>query len=274
MKACGVSLYRLALPILVASLMLSVGLFAFDHYYIPEANRIQEGILSEIKGRPVQTYLRPDRKWIKGHGSRIYYYKYLDPDQNLMVGVNVYDLDPESFRLRRHINAESARWEPGLKTWIFQNGWAREIDGVHIKAYRPFQATTFPELDETPSDFLMEVKQEKQLNFRELDSYIRELEQSGIDTVRLKVQFHKKFSVPAFVLIMALISVPFSFLTGNRGAMAGVGVSFGIAIAYWAVSKLFEEVGNVNQLPAILAAWSPDALFSMAGMYLFTRMRS
>ncbi|MBK5293705.1 MAG: LptF/LptG family permease, partial [Acidobacteriia bacterium] len=53
MKACGVSLYRLSVPILLASLMLSAGLFAFDHYYIPEANRIQEGILSEIKGRPV-----------------------------------------------------------------------------------------------------------------------------------------------------------------------------------------------------------------------------
>jgi len=51
--------------------------------------------------------------------------------------------------------------------------------------------------------------------------------------VKLQVQFYKKFSVPLFALIMAAISVPFAFLTGNRGAMAGVGVSFGIAIAYW-----------------------------------------
>ena len=31
-KACGVSLYRLAAPILVAGVVLSGGLFAFDHY--------------------------------------------------------------------------------------------------------------------------------------------------------------------------------------------------------------------------------------------------
>jgi lipopolysaccharide export LptBFGC system permease protein LptF len=73
---------------------------------------------------------------------------------------------------------------------------------------------------------------------------------------------------------MALLSVPFAFLTGSRGAMAGVGVSFGIAIAYWAVSRLFEEIGNVNQLPPPLAAWAPDAVFGLAGLYLFTRMRT
>jgi LPS export ABC transporter permease LptG/LPS export ABC transporter permease LptF len=274
MKACGVSLYRLAIPILLVSGMLSAGLFAFDHYYIPEANRIQDGILNEIKGRPVQTYLRPERKWIFGQGSRIYYYKYFDAAQNLMIGVNVYELAPETFRLRRHISAESARWAPSMNQWIFQNGWVRDFDGVAAVRYETYQATTFPDLSEPPGWFLKEVKQEKQLNFKELAGYIRELEQSGFDTVRLKVQFHKKFAVPVFALIMALISAPFAFLTGNKGALAPVGLSFGIAIAYWAFSRLFEEIGNLDQLPPALAAWSPDVLFTFAGLYLFTRMRS
>ena len=113
-----------------------------------------------------------------------------------------------------------------------------------------------------------------QMNFRELEAYIRELSQSGFDTVRLQVQLHKKFSVPLFALIMALLSTPFAFLTGNRGAMAGVGVSFGIAIAYWALNQLFEQIGNINQLPAALAAWSPDAIFCLAGIYLIARMRT
>jgi lipopolysaccharide export LptBFGC system permease protein LptF len=112
------------------------------------------------------------------------------------------------------------------------------------------------------------------MNFVELAGYVRELRQSGFDTARLQVQFHKKFSVPLFALIMALLSVPFAFLSGHRGAMAGVGVSFGIAIAYWAVSQLFEQIGDLNQLPAAMAAWSPDAIFTLVGMYLFTRMRT
>ena len=112
------------------------------------------------------------------------------------------------------------------------------------------------------------------MNFRELDAYIRELQQSGFDTVRLQVQFHKKFAIPLFAVIMALISIPFSFIAANRGATAGIAVSFGIAIAYWAVSQLFEQVGNVNELPAVIAAWAPDAVFSLFGLYFLARMRT
>ncbi len=112
------------------------------------------------------------------------------------------------------------------------------------------------------------------MNFREFAAYIDELRQSGFDTVRLQVQLHKKFSAPLFALIMAMISIPFAFIVGTRGAMAGIGTSFGIAIAYWAVSQLFEQVGNLNQLPAALAAWSPDAVFSLAGVYLLGRLRT
>ena len=274
MKACGISLHRLAVPILLTSGLLSACLFAFDHYYVPDANRRQDAIRNEIKNRPVQTWLQPDRKWIMGQGSRIFYYRHFDAADSVMVDVNVYELEPRTFRLRRHIWAERARWEPPLKSWVFQNGWTRDIDGVRVTNYRDFQATAFQEIEEPPSYFLKEVKQDKQMNFQELDAYIRELRQSGFDTVKLQVQFHKKFSVPLFALIMAMISVPFAFMTGNRSAMAGVGVSFGIAIAYWAVNQLFEQFGNVSQLPPPVAAWSPDALFALAGTYLLARMRT
>jgi lipopolysaccharide export LptBFGC system permease protein LptF len=140
--------------------------------------------------------------------------------------------------------------------------------------YQVFQATTFPELDEPPGYFLKEVIQDKQMNFTQLRDYIQELRQSGFDTVHLRVQLQKKLAVPLFAFIMALISVPFAFLTGSRGALAGVGVSLGIAVAYWAVGQVFEQFGNVNQLPAGFAAWSPDAVFALAAMYLMARMRT
>ena len=276
MKACGVSLYRLAIPVLLASLGLTAFLFAFDHYIVPDANRVQDGIRAQIKGRPVQTYLRPDRKWIFGEGSRIYYYRYFEPADAMMLDVNVYELDPQTFRLTRHIAAERARWEPALGTWNFQNGWARDFNESREKEFRSFQGqtATFSGLREPPGYFLRELKQDKQMNYRELAAYIRDLQQSGFDTVRLRVQYHKKFSVPLFAVIMALISVPFAFLSAHRGAMAGIGVSFGIAIAYWAVGQLSEQVGNLNQLPAVLAAWAPDAIFTLTGLYFLARMRT
>ncbi len=273
-KACGVSLHRLAIPILVASAFLSGSLFAFDHYYVPDANRKQDALRNEIKGRAVQTYLSPERKWIFGKGPRIYYYKFFDRDENVMGGVIVYELEPNTYKLVRQISAERAHWQSSLQTWVFENGWRREFHGNQSVPLTSFQAQTFPELSEPPSYFLKEVKQDSQMNSLELDSYIRDLQQSGFNTVKLRVQFYQKFSVPLFVLIMAMISIPFGFMVGNRGAMAGIGVSIGIAIAYWGIGLLFEKIGDVNQLPPAIAAWSPDALFALTGLYLLLRMRS
>ena len=112
------------------------------------------------------------------------------------------------------------------------------------------------------------------MNFRELDAYIRDLKQSGFDTMNLQVQFYRKFSTPLFPLIMALIAVPFAFMVGNRGAMAGVGVSIGIAIVYWGVGTVFDKMGGVGELSPVVAAWSPDAIFALAGLYLLLRVRS
>jgi len=273
-KACGVSLHRLAAPVLLASAALSVGLFLFDHYHVVTANRVQHAIRNEIKGRPVQTYLRPDRKWIMGRGPRIYYYKHFDPGEGVLVGVSVYELDWQAFRLKRQIWAERARWSPAVGAWVFENGWIREMQDMRRREFRLFQAATFASLDEPPGYFLKEVKQDEQMNFRELAAYIAELEQSGFDTTRLRVQYFHKFATPAFAFVMALISAPFAFLAGPRGAMAGVGVSLGIAMAYWAVSRLFEQAGNLNQLPAAVAAFAPNVVFALAGAYLMARMRT
>jgi LPS export ABC transporter permease LptG len=273
-KACGVSLYRLALPVLLCGAALSTGLFAFEHYYVPGANRRQEALRAQIKGKPKQTYLSPDRKWIMGQGSRIYYYRYPDPSALMMDDVSVFELDKDTFRMVRQVSADRMRWSPELKQWVFYNGWMSDFPPAAHRRYEKFEVRNFPELTEGPDYFLKEQVQDKQMNFRELDGYIRDLKQSGFDTVNLQVQFYRKFSVPLFALIMALIAVPFAFMVGSRGAMAGVGVSIGIAIAYWGVSTIFEKMGGVGELDPAVAAWSPDVIFALAGLYLLLRVRS
>lgn len=274
LKACGVSLHRLSLPVLFAGAALSAGLFAFDHAVATGANVIQERLRNRIKGRPVQTYLRPQSPWIFGRGPRIYYYRYLNENEGVLGGVSVYELDSSGYRLARHIYAERARWEPSLGTWVFQNGWVRDFGGAG--GFRVFagDTATFAGLDETPSWFVKEVKTYRQMTAGQLGAYIAEMRQSGFNTIPLQVQYHKKYSTPLFALVMALLSVPFAFLTGARGALTGVGVSLGIGVAYFALNYLFEQLGNAAQLPPHLAAWSPNALFALAGLYMMSRMRT
>ena len=275
-KACGVSVYRLTAPILLTSLLLSGLLFAFDHYVVPQADRRQDAIRAEIKGRPAQTFLSPDRKWIYGVEDRIFYYRAYDPAQNIMADVNVFEIDPGTFQLRRHIRAQRARWEPALAAWVFQNGWSREMKGTQFGPLTDFTNATyvFTEIAETPDYFVKEAIQSQQMNYRELRDYIEELNQREFDTVKLRVQFYRKFSVPLFAFILAMVSAPFAFQTGARGAMAGVGISISIFIAYKAIGQLFEQLGNLNQLEPQWAAWSPDAVFLLAGTYFLARVRT
>ncbi|HVP00473.1 MAG TPA: LptF/LptG family permease [Bryobacteraceae bacterium] len=272
-KACGISAHRLAVPILISCFCLSGGLFAFDHFWVPDADRRQDQLRSIIKGKPPQTYLHPERKWINTEHNRIYYYEYFDPSSRVMSGVNVYEIDPSVYRLKRHIFAKRARWDDGLGKWEFQNGWYANIQGTRTRGFDSFTSRYFS-FDEKPEYFMREAKQSRQMNFRELQDYIADLQHKGFDTVSLQVQLNKKFSVPMFAFIMAMVSIPFAFLAGNRGAMAGVGVSLAIAIAYWSLDKLFEQVGALGQLPPEMAAWSPDVIFSLAGLYFLVRMRT
>lgn len=275
MKACGVSLHRLSLPVLTAGALLSGALFAFDHHVATGANVIQERLRNQIKGRPAQTYLRPQSPWIFGQGPRIYYYRFLNEADGVLGGVSVYELEHNSFGLARHIYADRARWEPALRTWVFQNGWIRDLSPGR-DSFRRFEGetATFPEIDEPPSWFVKEVKTYKQMTSGQLGDYIAEMRQSGFNTIPLQVQFHKKFSTPLFAFVMALLSVPFAFLTGTRGALTGVGVSLGVGVAYFALNYLFEQLGNAGQLPPHVAAWSPNALFTLAGLYLMSRMKT
>jgi lipopolysaccharide export system permease protein len=274
-KAGGISVRRLAAPVLVASFIISLLLFGFDHFYIPEANRRQEMLRAVIKAKPVATYLRPDRQWVFGSGSRVYNFLHLDPATHVMTKVNVYELDPKTYRVVHQISAERARWEDNLHQWVFENGLSQDTHAANGNYREFFNSTaTFPELTETPSWFVKEEKEYKEMNFKELEGYIAELQASGLDTTSLQVQLWKKFSVPLFALIMPILSVPFAFLAGNRGNMAGVSVSLVIALGYWTVSTVFEQLGDLNQLPAAMAAWSPDIIFSLAGLYLMARMRT
>jgi len=271
-KATGISVYRIAAPVLVATAGLAAALFFADQFYLPHTNKRQEALHNQIKGKPPQTYLRPDRKWIFGQNNDIYYYPFFDPDRNQFGNITVFQLDPASFMITRRIHAERAHWDENLNRWIYENGWDRLLHVSAIANYRPFEVSTFPELPETPAYFKKEVKQYTEMNYEELRRYIRDLQQSGFDVVQLRVQLNKKLSYPLITLIMAILAVPFAMSTGKKGAVTGVAVAVGIAVFYTVVSRLFEAMGDLNQLPPALAAWSPDLIFMLVGGYLILKV--
>ena len=184
-KATGTSIYRIVIPVIVSAAVLAVGMFFADQFYMPHTNRRQEALHNQIKGKPAQTYLRPDRKWIFGQNNDIYYYQFFDPDRDQFGNLTVFQVDRANFAITRRIHADRAHWSDTLNRWIYEQGWDRALKVSAIANYRPFDVATFPDFPETPSYFKKEVKQYNEMNYEELRRYIRDLQQSGFDVVRL-----------------------------------------------------------------------------------------
>ena len=277
MKATGISLYRLVIPIVAIAACLALSLFLFDQFYLPQANRRQESLRSVIKGRPPQTYLNPEEHWIfgpkaaPGESGCIFYYEFFDPDTNEFANLSVFEFEPATFKLTRRIFAKRVVWDADSSAWHFENGWVRDIQGANVTAYRTFLETNFPETHATPDYFKKEDLESQEMNFGQFDRYIRDLRQSGFDTKRLSVALWHKLSYPLIAVVMAVLAIPFALSMGRRGSITGMAVAIGVALAYWVVDGLFGAMGNVNYLPASMAAWSADILFGLVGGYLLLR---
>ena len=270
-KASGISLYRLALPLLLSGVVLAGALLVLDDTYLPYANQRQDALRNQIKGKPAQTYTRPQR-WIFGENSKVYNYDIFDPAQKLFGGLSVIELDPVTFQMKRRVFANRAQWLDTEKTWALESGWLRDFSDGSVEKYTPFKVTSLPELVEPPSYFNREVIQAFQMSWRDLRRYISGLQSAGFDVSSLTVQWHKKIAYPLIAPISMLLAIPFAILVGSRGAIGGIALGVAIGICYWAVAALLEAMGGIGQLPPMLAAWSPDLVFFFLGIYFFLKM--
>jgi LPS export ABC transporter permease LptG/LPS export ABC transporter permease LptF len=274
-KAGGWSLYRIALPVLFVAGALSSSLYLIQDYVLPYANIRQDSLRNLIKGRPAQTSLRPQRKWIFGEeSSRVFNYDYFDPGRNLFIGLNVFDIDFSDLHLLRRIHVERARiGDAG--SWTLENGWLRDFRPGR-QGFQRITKMTMP-FQERSSYFQKEIfepKESAKMSYLELKKYISYLKKSGFNATELQVELYKKTAFPLSCLVMSLVAIPFSFSMGKRGAFFGIAISIFIAISYWGVSGLFEKMGSYGLLIPFLAAWAPNLLFGAAGLALLFTIRT
>ncbi len=270
-KASGISLYRLAVPLLLAGIALATTMIILDDTYLPYANQRQDALRNQIKARPAQTYRQPER-WIFGENAKIYNYDLFDPAQNLFGGLSILEIDPATFQIRRRVFASRAQWSEAQNLWVLESGWVRDFSDGTIVRYSRFNVKDLPELTEPPSYFIREVRQAFQMNWSELRRYIESLRRAGFDVSALTVQWHRKFAFPLIAPVSMLLAFPFAFLVGTRGAIGGIAIGVGIGILYWLGAELLTAMGGVGQLPPLLAGWTPDIVFFFLGLYFFFKM--
>jgi len=272
MKACGLSIYRLVLSLVVTAGMVSLFSFGLQERLVPSANKKAEEVWNRINEVPARSYSFLDRRWVLSRDkSRIYHYTYFEPGTGAFSQLSVFDVDPSSWSLLRRLYAEKGRLR--LNQLSLSNGWSRSFPGE-------FQARfeEFPDMDlrlaEDPGYFVREVKEPSLMSFGELKRYTAEVEGMGFETTRFKVDLSSKVSFPFVSVVMTLLAIPFAFSMGKRGALVGLGISTAIAMVYWGALGVFRGLGYVGFLSPFLASWGPNLIFGPFGLYLLFRQRT
>jgi LPS export ABC transporter permease LptF/LPS export ABC transporter permease LptG len=273
----GISLYRLALPILLPAILLTVANYALQDYIVPSTNRRAAEIRDSWReDNRAQSYRPAGGTWVFGQQSRVFNYADYDQEAGTFQGLHVFYLAEDDSRLTRVEYAERATREDDH--WVAHNGWRRHYlvgstDTVPTQALEEFILLPLP-FPEGPDYFSAERRGPEQMPAVELSGYIAEMETQGFDAHRYRVDLHQKLAFPSVVLVLALVGIPFGFRMGRQGTLSGIGIALALAMVFWTLFVFFRALGYAEVLPPLLAAWTPHLLFLALGGYLTLGLRS
>ncbi|MGH9148111.1 MAG: LptF/LptG family permease, partial [Vicinamibacterales bacterium] len=274
MKACGISLYRVAAPLLMLAVVGSGALFLLEERVLALANRRADAVNNVVRGRGPRSSDSLNRRWLVGRDSRIYHYVYFDRDVRALHSLSVYDLDHQQRTIAGVTFAAQAtqmvRHEGDRVPWEARNGWVRRVlpearfekfdtRGLRLESSRYFAS-------EEPDAELM--------SYSELRDYVSALQAGGFNVVPYVVSLHRKLAFPFVTLVMTLIAVPFAVTMGRSGALYGIGAGVVLAILYWILISVFGAIGSAGLITPLLAAWAPNILFASAAIYLVLTVRT
>jgi LPS export ABC transporter permease LptG/LPS export ABC transporter permease LptF len=277
MKACGISLYRAAAPLVVIALVASGALFLLEEHLLARANRKAERLNDAIRGRSPRTFNFLNRRWLAGGDGSVYHYAFFDAQKDELGALSIYDVDKRTWRLARHTHVARAgfRGNPATgspQVWTGRDGWAAAFRDGSPPKWERFSERRLPL--EPPEYFESEQPDERLMTASELRRHAAELRASGMNVEGLAVAVERKIAFPFVTVVMTLIALPFGVTTGRRGTVYGIGLGIVLALVYWMLLSAFGAVGGAGLMPPFLAAWAPNLLFGMGATYLLLTVRT
>jgi LPS export ABC transporter permease LptG len=269
MKACGISLYRVAAPLLVLSLVWSAILFGLEQRILASANQRADAIDAQIRNRAPRTSNPLNRQWLIGREGDIYFYNHYDSQHDALQNLTIFRPIKNGWELESLLHAQEARYTGGQ--WRAVNGWQQDFVG------RGARWAAFPERTlslETPDYFETDQPIAEMMTVPELKHYIDELSASGFNVVPLTIELQKKLAFPFATVVMTLLAIPFGLTTGKRGTLYGIGIGIVLALTYWIVGDAFAAIGKAGILHPMMAGWAPNLLAAGTACYLILTART
>lgn len=271
MKANGINIYRISLPIIIFAATAAIFLFYFSELITPASIQKTEHIVKvEVQKQKTLGFFKQNEIWYHGENA-VYNFKMFDVDKNIIRGVTINYLSPD-FTLMTRIDAQRAEWKSDK--WFFYDLLTTRFDNNNnpVLEWSKEKVINIPE---NPNDFKVMQKDVEKMGYFELRKYVKKIRLEGYDVTKYLVELQGKIAFPMVILIMVFIAVPFSLRSERSGGvMQSIGLGIFIGFSYWIVHAFSMSLGKSEILPVFLAAWGANILFAAVAAVLFYRVHT
>ena len=267
-KAGGVSFYRLIAPLLAVAALLSVLAVGLGEV-IPGANQKRMVLVGE---RQFTTGTLRTNFVFQTEAGYTLAARRLDSDSDEMSEL-VLERDEGPERPGVHMVARRADWTPE-HGWVLGQGYYRSFDSTAVERTFRFDSARVASLQETPEELLARPKDPEEMRYDEMRRFMETIRRSGGDTRKIEVELAQKISLPLAIVVIVLFGAPLSTSSQRGGAAYGVGISLAVTMIYLLLFRVGTAVGASGAVPPLVAAWAPNALFLLGGIYLLWKVRT
>jgi LPS export ABC transporter permease LptG len=277
MRANGIGFIAIVRPLLAVATAMAVLVACINEFYAPRAaERARD--LREARFKPVTVEVMENVPFYNQKDGRVWRINKMSPDNpKLLEGVRLSIDRPDGSRLV-DITCRKAEYLDGL-WWLFYPQY-QYFDELTNPVENPVPQLSglvirsFPELTETPRDFLLMNKAWEFYTIRDMFHYIEThpaLEKVERASKRYDIQ--ARLAAPFSCLIITLFAIPAGVATGRQSVFKGVILAVALFFGFYTVSLGCMVLVKNGLMPVMLGAWLPNALFLAGGAVLFYRQR-
>lgn len=265
MRSCGISLFRIAMPMLVLGLLSSLLLLVNTELIVPKSYENMERIEKiSIRKQGVNAAFKLNNIWFRSD-AMIIQAQMFEPKEKKLKGVIVWKLDASMNPLGR-IDAESAEFQN--ERWILKKAVVKDFSkgqGFAVQTVPAMEIALKLRID----DLKVLDNNADNLSYRKLKEYADNLRSGGYQAFRYMTMMHAKLSAPFAAFVMVVLGIPFALRNSRSGGIAlGIGASVGIGFAYFVVNAVLLSYGRSGVLPPFVAAWGANLIFVLGGVWL------
>jgi len=281
LRSFGVSIYRLVLPALILSFIVTGITFVFNEQVVPVANHQANLILERALKKEKPAFLQhnifyPEYQEVKQpDGSkvnvllRLFYADQFDGQR--MKDLTIVARSQEG--LKQIVVAKSAMWNPVQKTWDFFNGTIYSV--APDSSFRNILQFEHQQLylPRAPLDLALNSLHYGEMNIAQAQKYleIARLTSDNKKIRQLKVHIQEKIAFPFVCVVFGLVGAALGTKPQRAGQATSFGVSVVVIFAYYIFNFMSNALGSAGFLSPLMSAWLPTLFGFGAGGLLLMR---